>query len=411
MSRHTIKTIVTEQVFDSRGTPTIKVTIDTNTASASFSVPSGASTGAHEAHELRDGDSDAYKGLGVDRAISRIHDNIAPALIGLNVADQKKIDAIMHELDGTPNKDFLGGNAMIGVSIACAKAAAASANIPVFEHLRTLAHIAPSDRRVPLLFLNLINGGKHTEQGPTFQEYQVIPSSDNVREAITQTKAIQTTLGEIIMRELGEGSMRLGDEGGFAPRIGSPHPPLQFLAEAIKTNGLSDSVRIGLDVAASSFFDPQKSYSVDDSQMTAAELAAYYDAIISEFNIFSIEDPFQEEDFASFAAIHKKYPDLRIIGDDLTVTNTARLSQAIDAESINALIIKPNQIGTLSETLDTMQLARKHGIECIVSHRSGETTDDFIADLAFAFRTFGLKAGAPGPKERMVKYDRLAEII
>ncbi len=403
MMDNKITKIIAEEIKDSRGNPTIKVIVWVGNKSGSFSVPSGASTGAHEAHELRDDD-----GKGVRKAMGKVNNIIAPALVGQNVLNQEVIDGIMIKLDGTPNKDNLGGNSMIGVSIACAKMAAEVSSLETFEYLRTLAKIKPS-RKVPHLYMNLINGGKHAQNNLAFQEYHVVPSTENITEAVDMGIKIQNTLKEIIGGELGEESLVLGDEGGFAPQIIDVEKPLQYLKEAIRQNNLVDKVRLALDVASSSFYDNEK-YKINNKEISKEELMNIYNSLIVKFNLLSIEDPFDEEDFGSFKNLKEINENLLVVGDDLTVTNKNLLEKAIENDSINGMIIKPNQIGTLTETLQTMKLARENGIELIVSHRSGETNDDFIADLAYAFGCFGLKSGAPLKPERKVKYDRLIKI-
>jgi len=402
---HLITKILAEEIKDSRGNPTLKVTVWSDDSSDSFSVPSGASTGAHEAHELRDED-----GKGVKNAIEKVNNIIAPVLLGKDVLNQSEIDRIMIELDGTPNKDNLGGNSMIGVSVACAKTAAKVQGIETYEHLRTLAEIKPS-RKIPYFYMNLINGGKHvpSPQLLAFQEYHVVPDTEDVAEAIEIGIKIQNYLKEIIGKELGETSLVLGDEGGYAPQISDIRKPLLYLSEAIKKNNLEGKVRLALDVASSSFFN-NGLYKIDGKDISKEELLSLYDSLISEFNLLSIEDPFDEESFDDFKKLKENNEGLYVVGDDLTVTNKILLQKAIEKGSINAMIIKPNQIGTLSETLETMRLARENDIELIVSHRSGETDDDFIADLAFAFNCFGIKAGSPLKPERMIKYKRLEEI-
>lgn len=417
MSKNTlISKIKAEEIKDSRGNPTIKVTVKAGNMSDSFSVPSGVSTGIHEAHELRDQD-----GIGVKNAIKKVNNVIAPALIGQNILNQKEIDRIMLELDGTSNKDNLGGNSMIGVSVACAKVAAKVSGKETFEYLQTLAEIKPS-RKTPYLFMNLIEGGKHTNNDLAFQEYHIVPDTDNAEEAVEIGIKVQNTLKEIIIKELGEKSTVLGDEGGFAPQVSDIKKPLEYLSEAIKQNNLQNKVKLALDVAASSFFSDGM-YKISDKntrpngrnhlvgRVSKKELMNIYDSLIKEFNLFSIEDPFEEEDFDSFAKLKDSHKNFFIVGDDLTVTNTILLKKAIDKGSINAMIIKPNQIGTLTETLETMQLARENNIELIVSHRGEDTNDDFIADLAYAFGCFGLKSGSPLKSERMLKYERLIKIV
>lgn len=398
-----ITKILAEEIKDSRGNPTLKVTVFSGKMSGSFSVPSGASTGAHEAHELRDED-----GKGIKDAIFKVNNLIAGNLVGKDVLNQKEIDRIMIELDGTPNKDNLGGNSMIGVSIACAKLGAEISGKEIFEYLKTLVEIKPS-KKTSYLYMNLINGGKHAKNDLAFQEYHIVPDTEDVAEAVEIGIKIQNTLKEIITKKLGKESLVLGDEGGFAPKISDIKKPLEFLSEAIKENKLENKVRLALDVAASSFYSDGK-YAIDGKEVSKEELMGIYKVLIKEFNLFSIEDPFDEEDFESFRKLRENNDGLIVVGDDLTVTNKILLKKAIEKRSINAMIIKPNQIGTLSETLETMQLAKENNIELIVSHRSGETNDDFIADLAYAFGCFGLKSGSPLKAERKVKYDRLIKI-
>ncbi len=426
-----ITKIIAEEIKDSRGNPTIKVTVFVGDKSAYFSVPSGASTGSNEAHELRDPEPEqALHGAGSDgkggmkKAIWNIENIISPALLGMDIFNQKEIDRTLLKLDGTKNKTNLGGNSMIGVSIACAKAAAKVLEIEVYEHLRTLSEIKPSlrlgsgqARKVPHLYMNLINGGKHVHQQGSeqaksalaFQEYHIVTDIDDAEEAWQAGVKVQNTLKEIILEELGEDSLVLGDEGGFAPKLEDVRKPLLYLKEAVKRNNLEGKIRLALDVASSSFYK-EGVYELAGKDIGEKELFGIYSGLIKEFDLLSIEDPFDEKDFDSFRSLKEEERDIFVVGDDLTVTNKVLLEKAIENDSINAMIIKPNQIGTLSETLETMRIARENNIELIVSHRSGETDDDFIADLAYAFSCFGLKAGAPEKPERKVKYDRLIEI-
>lgn len=425
LPNYSITKILAEEIKDSHNNSTIKVTVFAGGVSDSFSVPSGASTGTHEAHELRDpvpeqaryGASSDGKG-GMKKAIWNVENVITPALLGQDIFDQEKIDRIMIELDGTPNKDKLGGNSMIGVSIACAKVAAKVRGQEVYQYLQTLqlgsggqalTKIKPS-RKVPYLFINLIEGGKHTKNLLAFQEYHVIPNTEDVSESVDIAMKIQKSLKEIILRELGEESIVLGDEGGFAPKTSDIRNPLRYLTEAIRENNLQSKIKLALDTAASSFYNEGK-YQINGKNISKEELMKIYESIIEEFDLMSIEDPFDEEDFDSFEKLKNKNKNLLVVGDDLTVTNRSRLKEAIKEGSINAIIIKPNQIGTLSETLEVMRLARDNSIELIISHRGEETNDDFIADLAYAFHCFGLKAGSPLKPERMVKYQRLIEIL
>ncbi len=402
-----ITKITAEEVRDSKGSPALKVTVWVGEMLGSFAVPSGASTGAHEAHELRDSD-----GRGVQSAIKNVNEKIASVLVGQEVSDQKEIDRLMVELDDTKNKDNLGGNAMIGASIACAKTAAKVSGLETFEYLRALAEIKPS-RKTPYLFMNLLEGGKHANNGLAFQEHLVVPMIDDVEETVSVGIKIQNTLKEMLKEQTGE-YPNLGHEGGFMLKTTDPREPFLLLQEAVRKNNLEGVVRFSIDAAASSFYKntPRLGgvYEVGGRVLSKDELMGLYLSLADEFNLFSIEDPFEEEDFESFALLKEKIPATLIVGDDLTVSNKELLQKALDKKSISAMIIKPNQIGTLTETLQTMKLARENGIELIVSNRGEETDDDFIADLAYAFGCFGLKSGAPTKSERKVKYDRLMKI-
>lgn len=397
-----IRSITAEAIRDSRNKPTLLVRVVAGDAEGTFAVPSGASTGAHEALELRDAD-----GAGVSNAIQNVNEIIAPKLIGMDANDQRTIDDALIALDGTPNKTKLGGNAIIGVSIAVAKAAAKAKGIAVFEHLRMLAPEITPSRKMPYLFMNLVNGGLHAHTKLSFQEYHVVPETDDVAEAFAMGAAIQNSLTEIADQKYG--NMPMGDEGGLALDVESVREPLVLLTEAVAKAGYAGRVHFALDVAASSLYE-NGLYTVSGKKINADELAHIYSDFIQEFDVFSIEDPFAEESFADFSKLLTDHTGLHVVGDDLTVTNIERLKIAVTQKSVNALIIKPNQIGTLIETLNTMAYARAHNIDCIVSHRSGETMDDFIADLAYAFGCFGLKAGAPQKAERAVKYERLIAI-
>ena len=402
----TIENITAEEVTDSRGRPTIAVTVRvkdaSGTAEGTFAVPSGASTGTSEANELRDEDGH------MSSVLSNINDIIVPALRGMDVCDQSAIDKKMIELDGTPNKSRLGGNALIGVSIASAKAAAAAQSLEVYQYLKGLRDIRPS-RSAPYLYLNYINGGKHAKSPLSFQEHMIVPETDSVEAAILCAKTVGSALATHIERRFGSlAAASIGDEGGFVLQDPSPHIPFELLHEAIKDSMVGMPVHIAIDAAATSFFN-NGTYTVGGKPYSRDEMFALYGDLSKEFSLLSIEDPFEENAFDDFARLQAA-SSTAIVGDDLTVTNVSRIQEAVAKKSIRAIIIKPNQIGTLSETLDAMQLTRQNGIDCIVSHRSGETDDDFIADLAYAFGAFGLKAGALRKSERAVKYERLAEI-
>ncbi len=401
-----ITDINAREILDSRGNPTIQVTVTTTRASGTFSVPSGASTGTHEAWEKRDGDMDRFHGLGVKKAVAGIKNEIVRKLVGRDVRDQKGVDLTLLTLDGTENKSRLGANAILGVSVACAKAAAATARQPLYLYLSKMLGTTP---RIPYLYLNLINAGKHASSYLAFQEYMIVPLADTVEAALLMADKVRAELRKEVMKRYSPFSANYGDEGGFVIESRKVAEPLEILTEVIKKLKLSGKVMIAVDVAASSFYENGK-YTVDGKKISADQLLKMYLSLIKKFPIISIEDPFAEEDFESFAKLMAGQSSAKIIGDDLTVTNSDRLATAIRMKSINGIIIKPNQIGTLTETMDVMRMAEFNKISCIVSHRSGETSDDFIADLAYAFGAFGLKAGAPNRGERVAKYNRLWEI-
>ncbi len=400
-----ITNIEAVEILDSRNNPTLKVSVFVGDVIGSFEVPSGASTGKYEACELRDGESGKS---GVSNAIEKIHLIIKPALIGIEVDKQKQIDETMIKLDGTEQKTNLGGNSMIGVSIACAKTAAKVLNMEVFEYLKTLESIKPS-RKEPFLYFNLINGGKHAKTKLAFQEFHIVPQVETSKESVEISKHIQSKLDEILENEFG--AITKGDEGGVALDIEDVFTPLSLMKKAVIELGYEDKIKFALDVAASSFYDHEnKVYKFMNKDWTRDEMINLYEKICLDFKMISIEDPLDEEDYEGFTKLQEKIADIIVVGDDITVTNIKRLQKAINEKSLKGIIIKPNQIGTLSETLETMKLARENGIGCIVSHRSGETMDDFIGDLVCAFGCFGIKAGALGPKERNVKYERIINI-
>lgn len=400
-----ITNIEAVEILDSRNNPTLKVSIFVGDIFGSFEVPSGASTGKYEACELRDGESGKS---GVSNAIEKIHMIIKPALIGIEVDEQKQIDEIMIKLDGTEQKTNLGGNSMIGVSIACAKTASKVLNMEAFEYLKTLESINPS-RHEPFLYFNLINGGKHARTKLAFQEFHIVPQVETSKESVEISKNIQNKLDEILENEFG--AITKGDEGGVALDIEDVFTPLSLMKKAVAELGYENKIKFALDVAASSFYDHEnKVYKFMNKDWTRDEMINLYEKICLDFKMISIEDPLDEEDYEGFTKLQEKIADIIVVGDDITVTNIKRLQKAINEKSLKGIIIKPNQIGTLSETLETMKLARENDIDCIVSHRSGETMDDFIGDLSCAFGCFGIKAGALGPKERNVKYERIIKI-
>lgn len=402
----TISSIKGEEITDSRGTPTLSVTVTgSDGSSGTFAVPSGASTGIHEAYELRD---DRTAKGGVKNALAILEKEIVPELVGKDLYVQADIDETLIKLDGSPNKKRLGGNTIIGVSIAASKAAAVSQGKEVWDYLHD-TYFNNRNVGAPRIYANLINGGKHAETKLAFQEYHIVPKTTNMEEASSLIALVQDRLGADITREFGP--VRRGDEGGFALPSLDIEKPLLLFRNVVHELGVQDKVDFALDVAASSFYDPAKRvYSAGGTTYNDASLTDLYAHYCEKYNLVSIEDPFHEEDFASFASLHVRAPDMLRVGDDLTTTNKERLLRAINEKSIDAIIIKPNQIGTVTEMVETMALAHENGIRCIISHRSGETLDDFIADLAYGSGAFGIKIGAHGPAEREAKYARLIAI-
>ncbi len=410
MKSTTITDIHAREILDSRGKPTLEVTVQCEGGSGTFGVPSGASTGTHEALELRDGDASHYDGQGVLKAATNVNVNIAGILVGMDAREQRAIDGHMIAVDGTPNKSKLGGNAIVGVSVAIAKAAAQALHIPLHEYLHSLAPDITPSHRVPFMNMNLINGGKHAATRVAFQEYKIVPQTQDIAEALNIGTTIMHALKKRIAKEYGAVNANVGDEGGFAPDLDSIRKPLELFMETATDLKLDHRIKLAMDVAASSFYVADKdAYEYDGTLHTATELESDLRGMIRDFPFLYIEDPFNEDKFEDFARMNDG--STIIVGDDLTVTNPAILQKAIDAKALSGIIIKLNQVGTLTETLDCMKLARDNGIECIISHRSGETNDHFIADLAVAFGVFGVKAGGPQRGERVAKYNRFVELL
>jgi len=410
MASTTITAVHAREILDSRGKPTLEVNVECEGGSGSFGVPSGASTGSHEALELRDGDKSRYNGQGVRTAATHVNVNLAGALIGMDARDQRTLDTRMIEMDGTPNKSKLGGNAIIGVSVATARAAAAATKTPLHEYLRALAPDIKPTHKVPFLCMNLINGGKHATTRLAFQEYKVVPQTQDIQEALQIGTSMMHALKRRIAKEYGAVNANVGDEGGFAPDLDSVRRPLELFMETAAELNLDHKIKLAMDVAASSFYIAgEDRYEYDGGKHTATELESTLRDMIRDFPLLYIEDPFNEDKFDDFARLNDG--STIIVGDDLTVTSPTILRKAMSRKAMSGIIIKLNQVGTLTETLDCMQIARAHDIECIVSHRSGETNDDFIADLAVAFGVFGIKAGGPQRGERIAKYNRFLELL
>ncbi len=400
-----ISKIRAREVLDSRGNPTVEVEVETGSGvTASAIVPSGASTGIYEALELRDG-GDRFHGKGVLKAVSAVVDEIAPALKGMNVGEQRSIDEAMIELDGTPNKSRLGGNALLGVSVACAKAAAASQGLRLYEY------IGGNDASVlPVPFFNIINGGQHAGNDLDFQEFMVVPEgADNFREALRIGSEIYHELKTQLRAEYGRDAINVGDEGGFSPPMSQPEEVLDAVLKAVEEMGYGGVVSLGMDIAASSFYKDGQGYSVAGNLLSRGELIDLYCELVDSYPIVSIEDPLEEEDYEGFVVATRRLP-IQILGDDIFVTNPEKLRRGIEMGAANALLWKVNQIGTLTEALEAAKMATENGYAVQASHRSGETEDAFVADLAVGIGCGQMKSGAPARGERTAKYNQLLRI-
>lgn len=403
--KQSISRIKAREILDSRGNPTIEVEVTTEDGSnGRASVPSGASTGKFEALELRDGGS-RYHGRGVLKAVTSVTGIIAPKLVGADARRQKHIDEIMLDLDGTENKSRLGANSILGVSIATAKAAALSEGVPFYRYIGGDDAIL-----LPVPFFNVINGGQHAGNKLDFQEFMVAPTgASSFREALRMGSEIYHALRRRLQDAYGRNAINVGDEGGFSPPMRQPEEPLEAVLGAMEETGYSDDVSLAMDVAASTFHSPGVGYIVDGKTFSRGEFIDYYRELVLKYPIASIEDPFQEEDFEGFTEITKALP-IQILGDDIFVTNVSRLRRGIEKGAANALLWKVNQIGTLTEAMDAVEMAKKHNYAVQASHRSGETEDTFVADLAVAISCGQIKSGAPCRGERTSKYNRLLRI-
>jgi enolase len=403
----TIDAIVAREILDSRGNPTIEVTVGLEDGTvAHAAVPSGASTGAFEAVELRDPDQPRYGGKGVERAVANVDDRIMPELVGYEASEQRLVDQCMLDLDGTPDKSDLGANAILGVSLAVAKAAAASAGLSLFRYLG-----GPNAHLLPVPMLNILNGGAHADSNVDIQEFMIAPvGPPTFREALRAGAEVYHALKAVLkQRGLSTG---LGDEGGFAPDLPANAAALDLIAEAVQATGyrLGTDIVLALDMAATELYQDGR-YHFEGTARTADELAGYYARLVEDYPIVSIEDPLAEEDWAGWTALTGQLGDrLQIVGDDLFVTNPERIGRGIAERAANAVLVKVNQIGTLTETLEAVELAHRAGLRCMMSHRSGETEDTTIADLAVATGCGQLKTGAPARSERVAKYNQLLRI-
>jgi len=397
------------EVLDSRGNPTVEaeVVLEDGTMGRAI-VPSGASTGKFEALEIRDKDKKRYLGKGVLKAVENVNETIAPALIGMNAFDQPLVDKTLIELDGTENKSKLGANAILAVSMAVARAAANYLGLPLYKYLGGV-----NAKVLPVPLMNVINGGQHADNNLDLQEFMIVPAGfDSFREALRAGAEIFHTLKKIL-HEAGHVTA-VGDEGGFAPNLSSNEEAIKVLIEAIEKAGYKpgEEVFIALDCAASSFYDEEKGvYYVDGEEKSSEVLMGYYEELVAKYPIISIEDPFAEEDWDAFVEFTKRVGNkVQIVGDDLYVTNVKRLSKGIELKATNSILIKLNQIGTVTETLDAVEIAQKNNMTAIISHRSGESEDTFIADLAVATNAGFIKTGSLSRSERTAKYNQLLRI-
>lgn len=412
-----ITKIVARSIFDSRGNPTVEVDLFTAKGMFRAGVPSGASTGIHEALELRDKIKTEYMGKGVKQAVKNVNEVIAPALIakGLNVTEQTAIDEFMLALDGTPNKSKLGANAILGVSIAVCKAGAAENGIPLYRHIANLA--GHKDIIMPCPAFNVINGGSHAGNKLAMQEFMLLPTgAANFTEAMKMGSEIYHNLKAVIKAKYGQDACNVGDEGGFAPNIQDNMEGLELCKVAIEKAGYTGKVDIGMDVAASEFYE-EGNYNLDfkskepnpSLKVTPDGLTQIYKDMIKNYPVVSIEDAFDQDDWSSWTGLLAQ-TDIQIVGDDLTVTNTERIKTAIEKKACNCLLLKVNQIGSVTESINSCNLAQSNKWGVMVSHRSGETEDSFIADLVVGLGTGQIKTGAPCRSERLSKYNQLLRI-
>lgn len=403
-----IKTVRGREIVDSRGNPTVEAEVELTDGSVGVaSVPSGASTGIYEAHELRDGDGSRYGGKGVTRAVEHINRIIAPELAALGSADQGAVDRRMLELDGTPNKSRLGANAILAVSLAVAKASAAALRLPLYRYIGGMSSV-----KLPVPMMNILNGGAHASNNVDIQEFMIMPvGAGSFREALRWGSEIYHALGKLL-KERGM-STGVGDEGGFAPDLATDEDAIELIVHAIQLAGYTtDNVKLALDAASSEWYTgggyllPKRNRTI-----TSEELAAYWEELYDRYPILSIEDGLGEEDWEGWTLLTKRLGDrLQLVGDDLFVTNTGRLKEGIRRGAGNSILVKVNQIGTLTETLDAIETAKAAGYTAVISHRSGETEDTTIADLAVATNAGQIKTGAPCRTDRVAKYNRLLRI-
>ena len=404
-----ITSVHAREILDSRGNPTVEVEVElASGAWGRAAVPSGASTGEHEAVELRDGDKSRYLGKGVLKAVENINAKIAPEIVGLDATRQREVDQLMIDLDGTPNKGNLGANAILGCSLAICKAAAASCELPLYAYIGGC-----NARTLPVPMMNILNGGSHADNNVDLQEFMVMPvGATSFREALRWCAEVFHSLKKVLS---GKGlNTAVGDEGGFAPDLGSNEEALQVIVEAIDAAGYTpgEQIRIALDPASTEFFKGGKYILASEGrELTSDEMIDFYADLCDKYPIISIEDGLSEDDWEAWPKFVERLGDrLQIVGDDLTVTNTKRLSKAIELNAINSILIKVNQIGSLTETLDAIEMAKRARMTAVVSHRSGETEDTTIADIVVGTNAGQIKTGAPSRTDRVAKYNQLLRI-
>ena len=391
------------EILDSRGNPTIEVDVLTQNGLGSAAAPSGASTGKHEAVELRDGGK-RYLGKGVERAVENVNGIIGPAIVGMEVTDQQAIDLKMKELDGTKDKSHLGANAMVATSMAVMRAAASTSGKMLYDYM--------GGRKMPEAMFNVINGGKHAGGKLSIQEFMIIPNADSFHERLRMASEIYHVLGIQLKEKYGASAKNVGDEGGYAPQMDKTDQAMDALMAAVEEVGYKDNCMFAVDAAASSFYNPEKgTYDIDGVSMSEEEMIDFYKELSGVYDIKSIEDPFYEESFDAFAQLTKELrPKVQIVGDDLLVTNIERIKEGIENDSMTALLLKINQIGTVTEAMDAAKLCKDNGLGIVVSHRSGETEDCFISDFTIGLNAGQIKAGAPARGERTAKYNQLLRI-
>ncbi|MFH1606164.1 MAG: phosphopyruvate hydratase [Nanoarchaeota archaeon] len=413
----TIKSVKAREVFDSRGNPTIECDLVTENGLFRAMVPSGASTGIHEALELRDKDPVRFMGKGVLKAVSNVNELIAPKVVGMDEELQEEIDSLMLELDGTENKSNLGANAILAVSMAVCKAGAAKKNVPLYKHIADLA--GNTEMIMPVPSFNVINGGTHAGNKLAMQEFMILPvGASNFREAMRMGVEVYHNLKKVIKTKYGQDAVNVGDEGGFAPNIQDNKEGLELLKEAIEKAGYTGKVKIGMDIAASEFYNDGvydldfKNPETDGSmKKTGEELIEVYKDFVENYDIVSIEDPFDQDDWETYVKLTEQLGEsIQIVGDDLLVTNPKRIARAIEEKTCNALLLKVNQIGSITESIKACKMSQEAGWGVMVSHRSGETEDSFIADLVVGLKTGEIKTGAPCRSERLAKYNQLLRI-